>query len=396
MAENRTLAVVTGSRAEYGFYRPILRAIGDAPALTLRLMVCGMHLSERYGMTVRRIEQDGFPVAERIDTLSDADTPEAIGKAIGDGVKGFAGAFGRSRPDLLLLLGDRYDMLAAASAALAFVLPIAHIHGGELTEGLIDDAIRHSLTKMSHLHFVATERYRERVIQMGERPDRVFVSGAPGLDTVRTTTPTPQVELERIVGLSLDPAPLLVTFHPVTLEYTEAGTQVAALLAALAQVKRPIVFTYPNADTAGLEVIAAIEAFVAAHGNARVVKDLGPADYFGMMATSAAMVGNSSSGLIEAPSFALPVVNIGNRQRGRLRAANVIDCACETPAIGDAIARATAPGFRAGLKGMTNPYGDGHAAERIVDVLQTISLDGELVKKRFLDLPGASATGKPS
>lgn len=387
MAENRTLAVVTGSRAEYGLYRPILQAIENAPALTLRLIVCGMHLSERYGMTVRRIEQDGFPVAERIETLSDADTPQAIGNAIGDGVRGVADAFARSRPDLLLLLGDRYDMLAAASAALAFALPIAHVHGGELTEGLIDDAIRHSLTKMSHLHFVATERYRERVIQMGEQPDRVFVSGAPGLDTVRMTNPTSKAELERLVGLSFDPAPLLVTFHPVTLEYAEVGTQIDALLAALAQVRRPIVFTYPNADTSGLKVISAIEAFVAAHSNARVIKDLGPADYFGMMAVSAAMVGNSSSGIIEAPSFALPVVNIGNRQRGRLRAANVIDCTTATPAIGDAIARATAPEFRTKLMGMTNPYGDGHAAERIVDVLRTIPLDGDLVKKRFFDMP---------
>jgi UDP-hydrolysing UDP-N-acetyl-D-glucosamine 2-epimerase len=390
LAENRTLAVVTGSRAEYGLYRPILRAIVTAPALTLRLIVCGMHLSDRYGMTVRRIEQDGFPVAERIETLSDADTPQAIGNAIGNGVKGFADAFARSRPDLLLLLGDRYDMLAAASAALAFALPVAHVHGGELTEGLIDDAIRHSLTKMSHLHFVATERYRERVIQMGEQPDRVFVSGAPGLDTVRTTRPTPKADLERIVGLSFAPAPLLVTFHPVTLEYSEAGAQIDALLAALAQVRRPMIFTYPNADTSGLRIIAAIEAFVAAHANARVIKDLGPADYLGMMAASAAMVGNSSSGLIEAPSFALPVVNIGDRQRGRLRAANVIDCVSETPAIADAIGRATAPEFRAELKGMTNPYGDGHASERIVDVLQTIPLDGDLVKKRFFDMPNSS------
>ena len=201
---------------------------------------------------------------------------------------------------------------------------------------------------------------------MGEQPDRVMVSGAPGLDTLlHDQADAPRAELERLIGLAFDPAPLLVTFHPVTLEYAEVGTQIDALLAALAQVHRPIVFTYPNADTSGMQVIAAIEAFVAAHANARVVKDLGPADYFGMMATSAAMVGNSSSGIIEAPSFALPVVNIGNRQRGRLRAANVIDCETETRAIGEAIARATAPAFRAKLNGMTNPYGDGHAAERI-------------------------------
>jgi UDP-hydrolysing UDP-N-acetyl-D-glucosamine 2-epimerase len=384
----RTIAVVTGSRAEYGLYKSTLTAIVQAPDLALRLMVCGTHLSPAFGQTVDAIEADGFAVSDRIETWSGADSPEAIAGTISRGIAGFARAFAEARPDVVLLLGDRYDMLAAGAAALPFALPLAHIHGGELTEGLIDEAIRHSMTKMSHLHFVANEVYRNRVIQMGEQPERVFVSGGPGLDAIRTTPPTPRYELERRTGIALEPAPLLVTFHPVTLEYRATVAQMAALMAALARVDRPLLFTYPNADTAAHDIISAIEDFVARHGNARAIKSLGTADYFGLLEESAAMVGNSSSGIIEAASFRLPVVNIGNRQRGRLRAANVIDCVPKSGAIGAAIKRAVAPEFRASLEGLVNPYGDGHAAERIISVLSTIPLGAALVEKRFYDLPG--------
>jgi UDP-hydrolysing UDP-N-acetyl-D-glucosamine 2-epimerase len=386
----RTIAVVTGSRAEYGLYKSTLTAITKAPDLTLRLMVCGMHLSPAFGRTVDAIEADGFKVSDRIETWSGADSPEAIASSISRGVAGFAQAFAKARPDIILLLGDRYDMLAAAAAALPFALPIAHIHGGELTEGLIDEAIRHSLTKMSHLHFVANEVYRNRVIQMGEQPDRVFVSGGPGLDAIRTTPPTPRADLERRIGIAFDPAPLVVTFHPVTLEYTATATQIGALMSALDMVDRPILFTYPNAETTAGGVIAAVDTFVAGHDKARAVKSLGTADYFGVLAASAAMVGNSSSGIIEAPSFKLPVVNIGNRQRGRLRAANVIDCEPESGAILAAIERAASVEFRASIKNLVNPYGDGHSAERIIEVLRAIPLDAELIEKRFYDLPGLS------
>jgi UDP-hydrolysing UDP-N-acetyl-D-glucosamine 2-epimerase len=386
-SRDRVIAVVTGSRAEYGHLRPILTEITNAPDLTLRLIVCGMHLSSVYGITVRQIEQDGFTISDRIETLASADSPKAISKSIAAAISGCASAFARSRPDMLLVLGDRYDMLAAAVAALSFALPVAHVYGGELTEGVIDNAIRHALTKLSHLHFVATKLYRDRVIQLGEQPDRVFITGGPGLDTIRTTKPTPRDELEQRLGLKFEPAPLLVTFHPVTLEYGETGGQVDALLAALAGVNRPIVFTYPNAEAAGMRVVSAIEAFSAHHANVRVAKTLGSADYFGMMTYSAAMVGNSSSGIIEAPSFALPVVNIGSRQRGRLRAANVIDSEPEGRAIAAAIARAVAPSFRASLGALINPFGDGHAAPRIVQILATVPLDKKLVIKTFFDLP---------
>ncbi len=390
----RSIAIVTGSRAEYGHYKSILTAIMRTSDLALRLIVCGMHLEPAFGRTADAIEADGFPISDRIETWTGADSPEAIAGSISRGVAGFAKAFANLRPDVLLLLGDRYDMLAAAVAALPFTLPIAHVHGGELTEGLIDEAIRHSLTKMSHLHFVANSIYRDRVVQMGEHPDRVFVSGGPGIDLIYTTSPTPPAALERQLGLGFNPAPLLVTFHPVTLEYRETAAQMEALTSALASVDRPIVFTYPNADTEASTVVKAIEAFRASHDNTGVVKDLRTADYFGMMAVSVAMVGNSSSGIIEAPSFGLPVVNIGSRQRGRLRAANVIDCEPQSDAILTAIKRAVSPDFRVSLKGLVNPYGDGHAAERIVGVLRKVPLDGDLVKKSFYDLPHVRDDGE--
>jgi UDP-hydrolysing UDP-N-acetyl-D-glucosamine 2-epimerase len=388
----RSISIVTGSRAEYGLLRPVIAAVEAAPDLALRLMVCGTHLDPRFGLTVRHIEADGFPITERIATLAPSDQPAGIAESIASGVRGFAEAFARQRSDILVLLGDRYEMLAAATAALPFALPIAHIHGGELSEGVIDDAIRHALTKLSHLHFVATERYRERVIQLGEQPARVIVSGAPGIDAIRATKPTPRAVLEQLLGLEFEPSPLLVTFHPPTLDYAGTERQVKALLGALAEADRSVVFTYPGADTAARTIIDAIEAYAAAHANARVVKDLGQANYYGMMAISAAMIGNSSSGILEAPSFALPVVNIGDRQRGRLRAANVIDCVPERDAIAVAVARAVTPAFRAGLLGLRNPYGDGGAAERIVAGLRSVVLDGELIEKRFYDLPLSDMT----
>jgi UDP-hydrolysing UDP-N-acetyl-D-glucosamine 2-epimerase len=395
MTESRTIAVVTGSRADYGLLRPVLRAIEDAPGLVLRLLVCGAHLSPRFGMTVGNIEADGFTIAERLDILAGTDTPNEIAQSTANAVSAFARAFERSRPDLLVLLGDRYEMLSAAIAALPFAIPIAHIHGGELTEGAIDEAARHSLTKLSHVHFVTTEAYRRRVIQLGEQPDRVFVSGAPGLDNLRAIAPTPVAELSRKFGIAFDPAPLLVTFHSETLEVPRMAEHLAALMEALASAARPVVFTYPCADTAARQIVEAIEAFVAARSDAIVVKNLDTADYFGMMAAAAAMVGNSSSGIIEAPSFHLPVVNIGNRQRGRLRAANVIDCAPEQAAIGAAIARAVDPGFRKTIGAAANPYGDGRAAERIVAVLRGLTLDAALVAKRFYDIDFTPPPARP-
>jgi len=387
MSSPREVAVVTGTRADFGIYLPVLRAILAEPGLKLRLLVCGMHLAPEFGHTIDAILAEGIPVAERIDTLLATDTPASIAKSMGLGLSGFAQSFAVRRPDLLLLLGDRYEMFAAGAAALPFALPIAHLHGGELTEGLIDEAIRHALTKMSHIHFVSTETYRRRVIQMGEAPERVHLVGAPSLDNLRTVPMLSDSELSQRIGLPLDPAPLVVTFHPVTLEYQDTASHAEELMAALDRAGLPVVFTYPNADTQGHVLIEAIDAYVAAHANARAVRSLGTQAYFSLMGRASAMVGNSSSGILEAASFGLPVVNIGTRQQGRVKGANVIDCGPGRDAVSAALGRALDPSFRTAIAGMTNPYGDGTAAPRIVSCLRDIPLDRALIEKRFHDLP---------
>jgi UDP-N-acetylglucosamine 2-epimerase (non-hydrolysing)/GDP/UDP-N,N'-diacetylbacillosamine 2-epimerase (hydrolysing) len=321
--------------------------------------------------------------------LLSSDTPEGISKSIGLGVIGFAQIFARFKPDILVVLGDRFEMLSAVAAAMPFTIPVAHLHGGEATEGLIDESIRHSITKMSHLHFVSTESYRQRVIQMGEAPWRVVVSGAPGLDNLQAVELLEIAALENRIGVNLTPPPLLVTFHPVTLEYADTQYHITELLAALKAVNLPIVFSYPNADTYGRIIINAIERFVKSCEQAWAVTNLGTQAYFSLMKYAVAMVGNSSSGIIEAASFELPVVNIGNRQQGRIHSYNVVDVECNRTSIELAIRQVTAPQFRAQLAGIKNPYGDGHAAERIVEVLQTVSLNQTLTLKRFHNiLPG--------
>ncbi len=382
----RTVGVVTVARSDYGIYLPILRQLQREPALRPMLIAAGMHLSPYFGLTVKAIEQDGFRVDERVEMLVASDTPEGVAKSLGLGIIGFAQVYARSRPDILLIMGDRYEMLAAASAALPFKVPVAHIHGGESTQGAIDEAIRHSITKMAHLHFASTEVYAQRLIQMGEEPWRVAVSGAPGLDNLRHFRPMSRDALERELRLDLSSPPLLVTYHPVTLEYEDTREQMDELLAALEDVGLPVVFTYPNADTGNHAIVQMLRGYVTGHEQARLVVNLGTQGYFSLMSEAVAMVGNSSSGIIEAPSFRLPVVNIGPRQAGRLRARNVIDVPCHRAAIAGGIRRALSPAFRASLADLINPYGDGHAAERIVQRLATVPLDGKLLMKRFHDL----------
>ena len=392
----RTIGVVTGARSDYGIYRPLLRKLHAHPAADLAVYATGMHLAPEFGLTVRQIEADGFPVAERVESLLAADTPAGLAGSMGLGVLGFAQAFGRRRPDLLVVLGDRPEMHAAALAALPFKLPVAHIHGGELTEGAIDDALRHSLTKLSHLHFVAADAYARRVVQLGEEPWRVTVCGAPGLDDLILTPRLSDERLSARIGLPLDPPPLLVTFHPVTLEYEKTEWQVAELLAALAAADLPVVFTRPNADTRGRAVAWMINAFARDYPRARLAGDLGTDAYFSLMAAAAAMVGNSSSGLIEAPSFKLPVVNVGTRQRGRFRAANVIDVGHGRGEVIDGIRRATHPDFRGRvLRDLVNPFDRGGAADLILRHLITVPLDDRLLTKRFHDLPTDAAPTSP-
>ena len=382
----RTVVVVTVGRSDYGICRPILQRIRSDTRLRARLLVSGGHLSPEFGSTTAcEIEADGFDIADRVEMLLSSDSPEGIAKSIGLGIIGFSACYARARPDVVLVVGDRFEMYSAAVAALPFAIPVAHVHGGELTEGAFDDALRHSITKLSHLHFVSTDAYRERVIQLGEEPWRVTVTGAPSLANVRSMELLSPAELAKLYDLPLE-RPLLVTFHPVTLEYEEAEAQVNQLLKALSAYDIPIVFSRPNADTNGRVVYRRIQEFVATRRTARLVENFGTQSYFSFMAWAAAMVGNSSSGIIEAPSFGLPVVNVGSRQDGRVRGPNVIDVGYDHEEIAGAISRTLRPEFRASLRGSTNPYGDGTAAEQIVATLSRVELGERLLRKRFWDI----------
>jgi len=383
----RRIAVTTGTRADYGLLYPLLCEIRNDPAFELQLIVTGMHLSPEFGLTYRDIEKDGMQIGARVEMLLSGDTPSAIAKSIGLGTIGFADVLQQLRPDLLVLLGDRFEALAAAQAALVARIPIAHIHGGEVTEGAIDEAVRHSITKMASLHFVAGSSFRRRVIQLGEQPDRVFNFGAPGLDNIRRLKLLERDELERVLGFSLGARFFLVTYHPATLGSRPPEESMGALLHALdAFPDARVVMTYPNADTGGRILIRQVERYAATNpGRVLAVASLGQLRYLSVMRQADVVVGNSSSGLIEAPTFRKPTVNIGERQRGRPRAVSVIDCDEAASAIVRAITKATSTEFQSELHGVVNPYGDGKAATRIADELRRVALAG-LANKRFNDV----------
>ncbi|MCL0053827.1 UDP-N-acetylglucosamine 2-epimerase [Dehalococcoidia bacterium] len=370
-------------RSDYSIYLPVLRQISGDPELRLHLIVGGAHLSPEFGLTVRDIENDGFEISDRVEMLANGDSPEATAKSMGLGTIGFGQVYARSRPDLLLVLGDRFDMHAAVVAALPFNIPVAHIHGGESTLGAIDESLRHSITKMSHLHFAAAEEYAQRVIQMGEEPWRVTVSGAPGLDNLRSCKFLEGEDLRKKHGVDLKPPFLLATFHPSTLQHEKNEARMGEFLAALDGQENRVVLTYPNADAGSRAIINMAEEFASKRPHVQIAANLGTQGYFNAMKHAAAMVGNSSSGIIEAASFQLPVVDIGDRQEGRVRGKNVINVGHQRKEIQDGIQTALAPEFRNSLKGLANPYGDGHAAERIVTRLKAVELNEELLKKRF-------------
>jgi UDP-hydrolysing UDP-N-acetyl-D-glucosamine 2-epimerase len=378
----RAIAVVTVARSDYGHLRPVLGALRAAPDVRLLLFVAGAHLVSEHGLTVREIEADGWPIAATVDMLEPDDSPEAVAAATGRGMQGFAHAYAKHRPDVVVVLGDRFEMLAAAAAALPFALPIAHIHGGEATEGAMDNQIRHAITKLAHLHFVSAPLHAERLARMDEEAWRIHMVGAPGLDRLRAQPLLTRDELARRLDLPATRPWILVTFHPVTLEYGETARHVAELVAALEATPGVLVVTYPNADTAGRTIIDALEAFARRSQRVRLQPSLGEVPYLSLLEHADLMIGNSSSGLIEAPTFGLPVVNIGDRQRGRLRGANVIDVGHDRSEIQRAIAAALTPGLRDRLRGTPNPYGDGGAAARITDVLRRVPLDARLVQKR--------------
>jgi GDP/UDP-N,N'-diacetylbacillosamine 2-epimerase (hydrolysing) len=384
----RRVCVVTGSRADYGLLRWTMEAIRKAEDLELQVVATGMHLSPRFGSTYREIEQDGFRIDVKVDMALDSDSPAGIARSMGAGLTGFGEALQALRPDLLLLLGDRFEIFCAAAAALVARTPVAHLHGGEKTEGAFDEALRHSITKMSHLHFVAAEEYRGRVIQLGESPDRVFLVGGLGIENILKLPLLERPALEAALGFELMRKNLLVTFLPATLDAQSSEAQFAELLAALEPLEDTrLIFTLPNADPGGQALIGMVEEFAARHGNAQARASLGQLLYLSCLRHVDAVVGNSSSGLCEAPSFRTATINIGDRQRGRLRAASVIDCAPGRDAIAAAIERAYSAEFRAGLAAVRNPYGETAASDRIVPVIRSYPLD-TILKKSFYDLPG--------
>ncbi len=381
----RTIGVVTVGRSDFGLYRSVLREILVTPGLRLRIFVTGMHLSPEFGLTVDQIREEGFKNLELVESLLSSDTPTGIAKSMGLGTLGFADAFGRSKPDILLVLGDRFEMHAAVLAALPFKIPVAHIHGGEVTEGAIDDALRHSITKLSHLHFPATAGYARRLRQMGEESWRIVVSGAPSLDNLLALQIPPRSEL---VAKMVRPLPnkfFLVTYHPVTLEFERAGWQIKELLAAIKASGVPALFTMPNADTNGRVIRSEIEKFVTIHPESQWVENLGVL-YFTAMAHAEAMLGNSSSGLIEAASFQLPVVNVGTRQDGRERPSNVVDCDNNRADILKAVKRVLSKKFQLVRCVGRNPQYAGGAAKIITRTLKNIPLGDRLIRKKFIDL----------
>jgi len=382
----RKVGVITVSRSDYGIYFPILKAILREPSLELCLFVSGTHLLSGFGKTVEIIEADGFNISEKVEMLMASDSPEGISHSTGMGVMGFSSAYSRQSPDILLALGDRFEMHAAVLAALPFKIPVAHIHGGEETLGAFDNSLRHSITKLSHLHFPSTEEYAHRIIQMGEEKWRITIAGAPSLDNLNTMQLLSPSELKDKYHFDVQNKFLLVTYHPVTLEYENAEWQINELLAALEFCGLPVVFTMPNADTNGQIIRKLIEEYVVRHPSSRVFENLGTQGYFSFASCAAAMVGNSSSGIIEAASFKLPVVNIGTRQKGRIHGGNVVDVSYNRRHIIDGIQQVLGSDFRKSLDALVNPYGDGHAAERIVEKLKTISIDDKLIYKPFFDI----------
>jgi GDP/UDP-N,N'-diacetylbacillosamine 2-epimerase (hydrolysing) len=387
----RKICVVTGTRAEFGLLRWLMQDIGRDPELELQIIATGMHLSPEYGLTYREIEQAGLAINRKVEMLLGADTPSAITKSMGLGMIGFADAVEQLKPDLLVVLGDRFEILAAASAALIAGIPVAHLHGGETTEGAFDEAIRHSITKMSHLHLVAAEEYRRRVIQLGEDPARVFLVGGLGVDALKRMQLLDRAALEQSLDFKLGKRNLLITFHPVTLEHQSSAEQMQALLDALDELEDThFIFTMPNADTGGKELTRMVEGFVATHPNARAFTSLGQLRYLSCMKLVDGVVGNSSSGLAEAPSLGVGTVNIGDRQKGRLAAESVIHCAADRNSIREALRLLEDNAFKMKVASARNPYGDGGATERIVTVIKDYPLVS-LLKKSFHDLPAVDA-----
>jgi len=383
---NRKICVITGTRADYGLLRWVMQGIKVDANLSLQIIATGMHLSPEFGLTYKVIEADGFEIDRKVEMLTSSDTPVGIAKSMGLGMIGFTDALKDLNPDLIVVLGDRFEIFAAAATALVARIPLAHLHGGERTEGAFDEAFRHSITKMAHLHFVAADEYKNRVIQLGEKPEHVFLVGGLGIDSIKRLKLIDRKTLEANLGFKFGKKNLLITFHPVTLENTSTVMQMQALLDSLAKLEdTQLIFTMPNSDTDGRVLIKMIEQFSSQFANAHAFTSLGQLRYLSCIAQVDGVVGNSSSGLAEVPSFKKGTINIGDRQRGRLQATSIINCDPLQKSITNAISILYSPSFQVNLSQVSNPYGEGGASEKVVNTLKSINIKN-IVKKAFYDL----------
>ena len=383
----RKICVVTGTRAEYGLLSMLMKSINDDTNLELVIIATGSHLSPEFGLTYKEIEHDGFHIDKKIETILSADTPTAIAKSTGLGMIGIADALSDLQPDLMIVVGDRYELLAASFSAVTSRIPIAHIHGGETTEGAFDESIRHSITKMSWWHFAAAEEYRKRIIQLGENPERVFNVGGLGVDIIKNSQLLSKEELIKKTGINFSSKNLLVTYHPVTLEDQTSKDNMHSLLEVLTEMNDiNLIFTMPNADSDRNSIFSMIETFVSNYSDRAIVfTSMGHLNYMSTLQFVDGVIGNSSSGLLEAPSYQIGTINIGDRQKGRLKAESVIDCEPTKDSIKSALEIMYSKKFRSNLKSVLNPYGEGNATKKILEILKNSPLPKE-IKKEFHNL----------
>ncbi|WP_101758455.1 UDP-N-acetylglucosamine 2-epimerase [Oceanicoccus sp. KOV_DT_Chl] len=381
------ICVVTGTRAEYGLLYGLMKGLEESGKFELQIVATATHLSPEFGLTYREIEANGFHINEKVEMLVSGDTAVAISKSIGLAVLGFADAFERLKPDAVVVLGDRFEMLAVAQCAMIARIPLAHIHGGEITEGAVDESIRHAISKMANIHFVATQEFRQRVIQMGEQPSRVFVSGAPGIDNIKRMPLRDKADIERSIDFVLGEVNFLVTYHPVTLSVDAMDFDLSDFFLALDNYPNAkIIITYPNSDADGRRLIEQLNVYAERNkGRVLLTQSLGFMNYLGVLPYIDCVIGNSSSGLLEVPSFAVPTVNIGDRQKGRVQAASVINCGLSKSSIITGIDKALSREFKESIQGVVNPYGDGCAAETILAIFEGLDFPS-LIRKPFYDL----------
>lgn len=387
MTDKRKVLVITGTRAEYGLMRWVLQYLHDDSEIELQIVATGMHLSPEFGLTYKNIIEDGFEINRKVEMLLSSDTSIGLSKSMGLGMISFSEVYDALNPDIILVLGDRFEIFSAIATAMISRIPVAHIHGGEATEGLIDESIRHSITKMSHIHFTATEIYKKRVIQLGEQPEKVFCTGTPGIDNIYNLELLSKIEFEKSINFNFGDKCFLVTFHPVTLEKSSSAFQFDELLEALKDFNEyKVIFTLPNADTDGRIVIEKIWQYVSSNPNKAVAfTSLGQVRYLSALQHVNMVIGNSSSGLTEVPSFKKPTINIGDRQQGRIKAESVIDCPPIKKEIKKAILKGLTKEFKEIVNNVQNPYGAGGASKQIVQILKEVNLSN-ILKKQFYNI----------